>query len=169
MSSTQAALSNVSPSVRSLLSLIESPKDRLILIKACTELIDQEVQARGGLSGLAIKGAYHILKKIKPSMMQDTLDHLLDGFIAQLDPFYARFQTECTQYQSFASMLVTEKQQVAQALLKNTDEKAEHATQMTLKTAYLKLRPSAAQQVETSVPALAALIQQHIDQFFNHS
>lgn len=163
MSSTQAALSSESSSVHSLFDLIKSSTDRLTLIKDCIELIDKEVHVRGGLSGLAIKTAYHVVKKIKPTIMQEVMDHLLDGFVNQLDPIYHRFQTQSHTHESFANMMIAEKQQVALALLKNTDEKAENATQLTLKTAYLKLRPSAIQQVETSVPALAELIQRHID------
>src|SRR4051794_8591208 len=58
------------------------------VIDDCLTLIDQEVAGKGGLTGLAVKGAYAVVKKIKPGFVREVVVGLLPDFVARLEPYY---------------------------------------------------------------------------------
>lgn len=112
---------------------------------------------KGGLSGLAIKGAFAIVKAVKPGFLVEAVDHLLDDFADRLDPFY--------QSQPAGRLLPSHFSEhssaIAEALLGITDERAKRAQNQTVKKAYEKLRPTAKKHVEEAVPGIARLIEKH--------
>ena len=67
--------------------LTESTR-RKSVIADCVLLIEEEVSKKGGLSGIAIKGAFAIVKAVKPGFIAEAVDHMLDDFSARLDPMY---------------------------------------------------------------------------------
>ena len=141
-----------------LLEMVQRPGVRPQVVEDGARLIDDEVKRKSGLSGLAIKGAYALVKAIKPGIIPESMDHLLDGFLTQLEPYYVRAPEPA----ALQALLVKEKDGVAEALLHFTDEKARVATNATMRKAYEKLRPSAKQHVEQAVPGLAQLIQKNL-------
>src|SRR5207249_1186620 len=58
--------------------LLSDKSKRPRLLSDCERLIDDEVKSKGGLSGLAIKGAYKIVCAIKPGLIREAMDGLLD-------------------------------------------------------------------------------------------
>jgi hypothetical protein len=126
------------------------------VIEDCVALVDAEVKKKSGLSGLAIKGAFTIVKAIKPGIIKESVEHLLDGFVAQLEPFYLRAPT------GFGKLLNSEPAAVAEALLGYTDEKAKKADNATMKKAYEKLRPNAKEHVQSAVPGLAQVLDRYV-------
>src|SRR5262249_37764362 len=73
-------------SVGKLEELLTAPERRKNVVADCVRLIDQEVDARTGLSGLAIKGAYRVAKAVRSGFVDDAVDRLLPRFLAQLEP-----------------------------------------------------------------------------------
>ncbi|MEZ4270328.1 MAG: hypothetical protein R3C68_02465 [Myxococcota bacterium] len=73
-------------------------KDKLLgssrpaVLQDCEALIEAEVASKAGLSGLAVKGAYAIVRKIKPGMIREAVDRLIDSFVDRLEPLYADFE-----------------------------------------------------------------------------
>lgn len=144
-----------------LTAVLSDKSRRSQVVADCAQLVDEEVRGKSGLSGIAVKGAYAIVKKVKPNVVDDAVGRLLDAFAAQLDPFYQGFVAEGAG-QSFAAYLMPRSAEVANALLKITDERAERAENKALRSAYQKLRPTAVKHVEAAVPGIGRVIAKHI-------
>src|SRR5215212_6156378 len=63
------------------------PGNRPKVIADCGQLITEEVDSKGGLTGLAVKGAFAIVKAVKPGFVAEAVDHMLDDFVRRLEPF----------------------------------------------------------------------------------
>lgn len=123
-------------------------------------LIDAEVARKGGLSGIAIKGAYAVVKAIKPSFISEAVDGLFDDCVKNLEGVYA----DCNKGDggsSFQSRWAGKGGAIADALLRITDERAVRTRHQTAKKAYEKLRPSAKKNVEEAVPGLGKVLVKH--------
>src|SRR5678809_1257194 len=87
-------------------------------------VLDQEVADKGGLTGIAIKGAYKIVQGVKPGFVREAVEGLLDDFLDALDPIYQ----EAAQKKRPAGAFVRENaSRVADALLAITDRRAQKA------------------------------------------
>ena len=88
-------------------------------------LVQEEVDSKGGLSGLAIKAAYAVVKAVKPGFIAEALDHMLDDFVDQ-----ARAVLGGRPGEERAGRRADERAraaQVADALLAISDERAARA------------------------------------------
>jgi hypothetical protein len=141
----------------SLVEALNDPDKKPIVIKDCVQLIDEEVSAKGGLSGLAVKAGYAAVKGIKPGFIAEVVNKLLGEFAEQLDPIW----DEGKQKGDATSHFVTNKSRVADALLTVTDAKSKNAKSSVVRGTYEKLRGSAKKNVEEAVPRLARLLQKH--------
>jgi len=130
------------------------------VIADCAELIDAQVKAKGGLSGMAIKAGYATIKAVKKGFVPDVVDTLLDDWLAKLQPHYDKWaaggQGTLTQF------LIARSDDVAEDLLQVTDERAATTKHTTAKKAYEKMRPSAKKNVVEGIPELARLIEKHL-------
>ena len=133
---------------------------RAAIVDDGVRLVDSEVAAKSGFSGLAVKGAFALVKAIKPSMIKEAVDRLLEPFIDQLSPFYEAYQKD-SGGQTLADYLQGRAQEIAEALLQVTDERAKKADNRTLKGAYDKLRPAGIKHVAAAVPGIAGLLTKH--------
>jgi hypothetical protein len=131
------------------------PGNRPKVLADCIRLVDEEVDSKGGLSGLAIKGAYMVVKAVKPGFITESVDHMLDDFVRRLEPFYADAQQKNEPVAPFFSSRAGA---VADALLAISDDRAARAKNPTVKKAYEKLRPTAKKNVEAAVPRVGRLI-----------
>jgi hypothetical protein len=133
---------------------------RAQVVQDCATLVDTEVSHKGGISGLAVKGAYAIVKKVKPGIVPELVDKLLEEFVAQLDPFCGAFKA---QGQGTLEGYLTERaSEVASALLTATDARAAKADNRTLKGAYDKLRPTGVKHVEAAVPGIGRVLSKYV-------
>ena len=131
------------------------PANRPKVIADCTKLIDEEVDSKGGLTGLAIKGAYALVKAVKPGFIADALDGMLDDFAMKLEPFWVDAQAK---NEPVGALMNARAPQVADALLSISDDRAARAKNATAKKAYEKLRPTGKKHVEAAVPRLGRMI-----------
>jgi hypothetical protein len=144
--------------LRAMSTLIETlliPGTRQKVVTDCVRLIEEEVDSKGGLSGLAIKGAFMVVKAVKPGFITESVDHMLDDFVRRLEPFSAEAQQKNEPIGPFMSARGGE---VADALLAISDERAARAKNQTAKKAYEKLRPTGKKHVEAAVPRIGRLI-----------
>lgn len=123
-------------------------------------LIDEEVAAKSGISGMAIKGGYKFVKKLKKGFVEEALDSLIDEFIEQLDPFFQ----EHGSVEGFDQFMVKHKARIADGLLGVTDARRDRTDHASLRKAYDKLRPMAQSNVEQAIPRLSKLVQKFLDQ-----
>ena len=140
--------------------LLDSSK-RSSVVQDCVSLIDEEVRSKSGFSGIAVKGAYAIVKKIKPSIVMEVVERLVEPFSENLDPFYQTFLQGGAK-EAFTTFLLPKAPAVANALLAITDERAKKSDNRTLRGAYDKLRPTGVKHVESAVPAIGKLIQKYV-------
>ncbi|MCB9645071.1 MAG: hypothetical protein H6730_00505 [Deltaproteobacteria bacterium] len=140
---------------------IVSSDKRPAIVRDAVQLVDSEVHAKSGLSGMAIKAGYAAVKAIKPSLIQDAVENLLDKFVDKLEPFYARW-LEGGKTGTFDAFLNGQKTAVANALLSVTDERARHVDNKTIRKTYEKLRPQGEKNVEAAVPGLGRVLQKYV-------
>ncbi len=147
-------------SQKTLAEYVATPPTRERVVADCAALVDEEVKSKGGLSGVAIKGAYGTVKAIKPRFVPDVIDALLDEWVAKLEPYYAKWRAGGTG--SLAEYLTARSDDVAEALLSVTDARAASTKHKTAGKLYGKMRPSAKRNVSAAIPKLGSLMEQHV-------
>lgn len=135
-----------------------SGEKRNAVIDDALVVLDQEVNDRSGITGLAIKGAYKVVKGIKPGFLREVVDAMLDDFLDAIDPVY---QEAAQQKKPAGQHLIDNQSRVADALLAVTDRRAQQAQRQVVRSAYDKLRPMAKKQVEQAAPRMAKLLEKH--------
>ena len=131
------------------------PGNRPKVVSDCVTLVQEEVDSKGGLSGLAIKAAYAVVKAVKPGFISEAIDHMLDDFVGKLEPFWADAQAK---NEPVGALMNARAGEVADALLSISDARAARAKNQGVKKAYEKMRPTAKKNVEAAVPRLGRLI-----------
>ncbi len=159
-------MSDGTPASPSLDDLLTAPARRPAVLSACEDLIEREVQARTGVSGMAIKAGYKVVRAIKPGIVRELVDAMLPEFARALDPFYARAREQAGAAglaDAWRQGLRAEGDAAAEALLAVTDRRAERAKNRALKKTYARLRPSAKAQVLAAIPNLADTLAPFLD------
>lgn len=134
--------------------------DRDLVIKDTVKLIDSEVSSKSGLTGMALKGGYKVVKKLKNGrMISFAVDKLLNDFSAALEGLYDEFLE--SNASGFDTFLVKNQDTAADALLGITDKKAEDAESKVIKKTYSKLRKTAKGHVVDALPGVGQLIEKH--------
>lgn len=146
--------------MQSLKDVAQNPAQRQALVDDIHQLIGRRVQAVRGLSGMAIRGGYKVVSKMRGGrMIPSAVNTLLDSFCAALDPFVDDFREAGDA--SFKRYLKGKESQVSNALLSITDARAEKANPL-LQGPYRKLRSFGETQVETAVPEIADIVQRAV-------
>ena len=135
------------------------PGVRPKVITDCEAMVGQEVAQKGGLSGLAVKAAFSVVKRIKPGFVGQVIDKMLDSFVQELEPFYVKATAASV---GFVDYLPSHAHEVADKLLRVTDGYAQRANNAVAKGAYDKLRPTGVKHVEAAVPAIAKVVVAHL-------
>jgi hypothetical protein len=148
--------------VSNLVERVTDGKKREAVIEDCNRLLDQEVAAKSGLSGMAVKGAFKMVGAIKPGFTRSVIDGLLNDFLWQLQPYFETWEAEGNG--SFGAYLNARTAEVVDSLLKVTDRRAEHTEHKVARKMYLKFRPSAVGHVTTAMPNVGDLIDRHLAQ-----
>jgi hypothetical protein len=138
-----------------------SPNNRPSVIRDTAQLVDSEVSAKGGISGLAIKAGYKAVKAIKPGLITEAIDSLLDRFVERLEPFLDQW-TSGGKTQPFDAFLSARSKEVANALLGVTDDRARSIGNSTIKKTYETLRPQGEKNVIQAVPGLGRLLTRYV-------
>lgn len=133
---------------------------RAAVVRDTTQLIANEVSAKSGISGMAIKAGYKAVNAIKPTLVSEAVDSLLDRFVAKVEPFYADWLA-ADQTPGFEAFLSGRTPEVANALLSVTDERAQQADRKIAKI-YGKLRPQGEKNVQAAIPGLGRLVAKYV-------
>ena len=147
--------------MENLTDLLTDATRRRAVIDDCVQLVDNEVKSKGGLGGIAIKGAYAVVKAVKPSIIREAVESLLEEFVSRMAPFYTQFRAQ-TAVKVLVDYLSSRAAEVASALLQVTDTRVQKVDNRTIKAAYDKLRPTGAKHVESAVPGIAQLLMKHV-------
>ncbi|GAB4380656.1 MAG: hypothetical protein Kow00121_37360 [Elainellaceae cyanobacterium] len=128
------------------------------VVADCVKLMDEQVATKNGISGLALKAAYGVIKGIGADYIPGAIDRLLPQAFAALDPMW----DEGVQKGDPVSYLTQNRARTADVLLSITDAKAEKTDNGIVRASYNKLRKSVKGDVEEAVPGLAKIIHTHI-------
>lgn len=140
-----------------LSEVVADPNKRRKVVDDGVALIEAEVADKSGLRGMAIKAAFAMVQKLRPNFVGMALNHLLDDFAKQVDPFWVDFQKVGGDARAYFTKRGAE---VADALLRITDGRAKGASGP-VKSTYEKLRPEAQKHVQDAMPRLADLLKKH--------
>jgi hypothetical protein len=142
----------------SLAEKMTKPPARERVIADCCALVDSEVKNKGGLTGIAVKTGYGIVKAVSPKFVPEVVDAMLDQWVAKLEPLYVDWQ-KAGNGKSFGDYLTSRSADAADRLLQVTDERAARAKNPTVKKMYEKMRSSAKKHVEEALPGLGKLVE----------
>ena len=148
-------------SVSTLKDIVCSAENREQVINDTVKLVATEVSNKGGISGLAIKAGYKVVNSLKPTLVRDAVNNLLDRFVDKLEPFYADWVAK-DKAQPFGTFLSNQSNAVANALLSVTDERARSVENATVKKTYEKLRPQGEKNVTAAIPGLGQLLSRYV-------
>ena len=129
------------------------------VVTDCLALIDQEVSGKSGVSGAAVKLAYKTAKTFAKGYLHATVETLLPDFVAALEPFWADFSASGAA--GFGDYLVKRGDEVAEALLTVTDERAKGSGRAAIVRAYGTVRGGAAKHITAALPAVGVLVEKY--------
>jgi hypothetical protein len=144
----------------SLVERIGVAPHREHVVEDCCHLVDHQVKAKGGLSGIAIKGVYATVKTFKRGFVPSVVNALLDDWLGKLQPYHDKWSAGGAG--AFSEFLIARSDDVAEDLLQVTDARAKKSEHGTVKKLYEKNRNSAKKNVIDAIPELARLIEKHL-------
>ncbi len=136
---------------------LSDPNTQTNLAADCARLMDEQVAAKGGLSGLALKAAYGVVKGVEPSYIPKAIQRLLPDALTALDSMW----DEGVQSGNPVEHLIQNRSRTADMLLSITDSKIEKSSNGVVRASYNKLRKSVKGDVEEAVPGLAQILGRH--------
>jgi hypothetical protein len=145
-----------------LSDVIQDQSKRRAIVDDGIKAIEAEVSSKRGLSGLAVKAGFKVVRGIKPGFIGMALDHLLDDFSARIDPYYDQWRAGGSK-DLLRSYFVANDAAIADSLLGVTDVRAQKAKNKVVKKAYEKLRPQGVQHVKAAMPRVGDLVAKHVD------
>jgi len=148
--------------MKSLEEMVQDPQMYEAVLQDSARVLDAEVAKKSGISGLAIKGAYKLLKSVKQGKaLRKVLEALMPEFIKKVDPHFQRYQAE-GKGQSWSEFIRPHEDSLADDFLAVTDAKARESDNAQVRKTYEKLRPKARKEVVASMPALAKMIEKYL-------
>ena len=139
--------------------LLEETK-RPEVVNDCVILIDNEVAAKKGVTGMVIKTGYKAFKALRPNIVKEAVEHLLNDFVDVLDKHFDTCQSSgAASFETYAGPRDTA---IADDLLGVTDNIMAKSDKAALKKIYNGLRKVAERNVAQAVPAVARLVDKHM-------
>lgn len=139
-----------------LTELIRDTSIRASIVRDCMVLIDQQVSAKGGISGLALKTAYKMVKGVGPTYIPRAVGRLLPEVLRELDPMWQ----QGLRAGNPVEYLTQNSSQAADTILGITDARIKNTAGI-VRSSYDKLRKSVKGDVEAAVPQLISIIDNH--------
>ena len=140
-----------------LTEALQDPARRESVVADGVRVIDEEVAARRGLSGAALRAGYGAFKKLRPGITRSAVERLLPLMTPPLDRHWALAQATTDPHRYFRDHSGA----VADDLLAVTDGLADRAKNRMLVRLYKSLRGQARDHVILSVPRIPELIARH--------
>lgn len=144
-----------------LVDVLLAPERRAAVVRDAVAMIEAEVEAKKGLTGLALKGAYKVVRTARSDFVANALERMLPDFASRLEPLVLEREAQAPR-SSLESYFQERASLVAAALLSITDERAQRAQNGGRRAAYEKLRPAAQHHVEEAAPGIGKLLDRHL-------
>ena len=148
--------------MKSLKEIMEDPILMQSVLADSLRVLDEEVAKRSGIGGMAIKGAYKVVKNIQGGrILEKAVGVLIPEFIDKVDPYYRRFQ-EDGGGKTWEEFLRPHYLTLSDELLSVTDRKIRETANRAVRGTYDKLRPRARKEVVASMPALTRMMERYV-------
>ena len=141
-----------------LTNAIQDKAVRDAIAADCTQLIDQQVSAKSGLGGMALKATYGIVKGIGADYIPGAVTRLLPETCAARAPLWA----EGREAGDPVAYMTTHEDRTADLILGATDARIERVGKGVISASYKMLRKSVKSDVVDAVPGLAKILGKHI-------
>jgi hypothetical protein len=142
-----------------LQEILLAPETQPQVVADCYDMIQQQVSDMSGISGAAIKVAYKTVTTFAPGHVRFMVGELLPGMVEQLEPFWADFTTSGGS--QFGDYLSKRGEEVSEALLTVTDERAKASDRPTIIRAYGAVRNRAGKHIEAALPRVGELVHKY--------
>ena len=143
------------------MKLSEQIKDQKIsdnIAHECVQLMESQVSAKKGLSGIAFKTLYAGIKAISSDYAFNAIKGLLLPVSKALDPLWAKG----LQQNDPVIYLKNNISLTANTILSVTDAKIQKASNTIVKGTYNKIRKSLQDEIEQAVPGLADILGRNV-------
>lgn len=127
------------------------PSRRPHAVRVLSEVVDEEVARKRGISGTAVRAAYAAVRRIDRGVVPRAVDEMLPDFARVLDDYWS-------EEGDLPARLASRAEEVAEALLAVTDAQADHSHHAALAVVYHALRSHAAQHVRAALPRLGRAV-----------
>lgn len=141
----------------SLSDAMNNDTTRANLVADCAQLIDEQVAAKKGLGGMALKAAYGVVKGIGPSYLSGAIERLLPDILTAIEPMW----NEGIATGDPVAFLSDRQSQSADQVLSVTDRRIENSSNSIIRSTYGQLRKSIKGDVEQAIPGLAKILSTH--------
>ncbi len=142
-----------------LQQILLAPDTQPNVVADCLKLIEQEVGAKSGVSGTAVKLAYKTANAFASGYLRDTVESLLPDLVTELEPYWADFAASGAS--GFGDYLAKRGDEASEALLSVSDARARISQRPTIIKAYGAVRGSAARHVTAALPNVGTLVQKY--------
>jgi hypothetical protein len=139
--------------------ILLAPDTQPDVIADCQKLIEQEISAKSGVSGTAVKAAYKTANTFAPGYLKSKVEQFVPEMVVQLEPFWADFSASGSS--GFGDYLVKRGDEVSEALLSVTDAHAAQSNKPAVVKAYKAVRGGAARHIAAALPNLGSLVQKY--------
>ncbi|MDV3349749.1 hypothetical protein D0962_00520 [Leptolyngbyaceae cyanobacterium CCMR0082] len=136
---------------------IQDAAIRASIADDCAKLIDKQVAAKGGLTGMAMKTAYGVIKGVGAGYIPGAINRLLPDACKALEPIWQ----EGAAAGDPVKYLSENSDRTADSILSVTDARIQNTSNGVVSGTYKKLRKSVKNDVEAAVPDLAQIIYSH--------
>jgi hypothetical protein len=157
--STDEPDSNDEVTVATLQEILLTEEKKPRVLADIQTLLDGEVRRKRGVSGLAVKTGYKVVKTLKKGFLPKVIKDLVPAFCDALDPLHERWLADSSG--SFGAFMKANRPEVTAALISVTDNIQTRSSNRVVKKTYKKLRPKAELNVEDAIPGLADLMDKH--------
>jgi hypothetical protein len=139
-----------------LQEILLAPDTRPHVVDDCYALIQREVADKSGISGTALKLAYKTATTFAPGHVRHMVGKLLPRMVEELQPFWEDFHAAGGT--EFGDYLAKRGDEVADALLTVTDDRAAASGRPVIVKAYRSVRSGAAKHIEAALPQVGELV-----------
>ena len=136
--------------------ILLAPASRPQVVADCNALIEHEVSEKSGISGTAIKLAYKTATTFAPGHVRHMVETLLPKMADNRQPFWADFNASGGA--DFGDYLTKRGDEVAEAMLTVTDERAAASGRPVIVKAYRSVRGGAAKHIQAALPQVGDLV-----------
>lgn len=136
---------------------ILTANNKPMVVDDCCKMIDHQLAAKSGMSGMALKTAFAALKGIQPGYIPYIVENLLPHFLTALDPLW----NQGIEKGDPAAYLNAHASETADAMLSITDARVKHTKRQIIRGTYEKFRGSAKKHVEEAVPELVNIVDKY--------